>query len=278
VAHGSLRVTASADGAFESRAAGTGAIRDGRVTGNGAASSPGRLRGYPPAKASTRQVRTGSPKAEQRDVARYKHGHPAPCAQAIAKFALRLIRTARSRPEARVSPKPGGRVLGRAAAPALALAGRAVGASTARGQACARSPLHSSAPTACGAICLSEKRSSGRGARDDSSWAKARSTNYSERPRSGRSLIGEAFVRPVAATALPAGGVVRVLPRDSASQGRRSHGPPPGALLPMQPVASAGRRVSSNPRATRVAVGCLLCVRAPAPVPPTAKLSLARGV
>ena len=55
-------------------------------------------------------------------------------------------------------------------------------------------------------------------------WATARATSYWARPRSGRLLFGEALargiVRPVAATSVPADGVVRVLPRDCTSPAR----------------------------------------------------------
>ena len=42
-------------------------------------------------------------------------------------------------------------------------------------------------------------------------------------PAFRRSARARGIVRPVAATSVPAGGVVRLLPRDCASQGRRSH-------------------------------------------------------
>ena len=46
-------------------------------------------------------------------------------------------------------------------------------------------------------------------------------------PAFRRSPRARGIVRPVAATSVPAGGVVRVLPRDCASRGRRPHGPGP---------------------------------------------------
>jgi hypothetical protein len=69
----------------------------------------------------------------------------------------------------------------------------------------AREEFEAFRPPLAGASALRRLRPRRLSHADAPYWAIARATNYSERPRSGRSLIGEAIVRAVAAISRPAG-------------------------------------------------------------------------